>query len=182
MIKKELPILEFDESKVAHIEPRIKSKVSVPNRLVITFFREVIEKLVEDKKISPLTGLQAEDGELVIYKYVDYDCLIIQGKLGAPASAGLNIDYIKGKTWTTDAFYRETKEKIKLRKEEGCVIVEMEQSALLAVSQFRGIEYGAIIYGGDDLSRAVWDNREWQSRTDVRTNLIDICREIVLKM
>jgi hypothetical protein len=41
---------------------------------------------------------------------------------------GLNnfgIDYIKAKTWTTDAFYRETEKKIELRKSEGCVTVEM---------------------------------------------------------
>jgi len=41
------------------------------------------------------------------------------------------IPYIKAKTWTTDAFYRETPEKIKLRKSEGCVTVEMETAAYM---------------------------------------------------
>ena len=31
----------------------------------------------------------------------------------------------------------------------------MEQAGLIAVSQFRGIDYGAIIYGGDDVSGIV---------------------------
>lgn len=52
----------------------------------------------------------------------------------------------------------------------------------MAVSQFREIEYGAIIYGGDDLSKAVWDSRKWQSRTDTRTSLTQICCDIVLSM
>ncbi|MBU1093053.1 MAG: nucleoside phosphorylase [Firmicutes bacterium] len=91
-----------------------------------------------------------------------------------------NIDYVLGKTWTTDAFYRETKSKIALRKEEGAILVEMEQSAMIAVSQFRGIEYGAIIYSGDDLSTDVWDSRGWKHREDIRYALTMLCVDIVL--
>lgn len=40
LIKKEFPILEFDESKEAHIEPRIKSDIAVSNRLVINFLKK----------------------------------------------------------------------------------------------------------------------------------------------
>lgn len=47
------------------------------------------------------------------------------------------IKYTVGKTWTTDAFYRETVDKIKRRKEQGCVCVDMECSANEAVSRFR---------------------------------------------
>jgi uridine phosphorylase len=36
------------------------------------------------------------------------------------------IPYRLTKTWTTDAFYRETREKVKLRRSEGCLTVEME--------------------------------------------------------
>lgn len=57
------------------------------------------------------------------------------------------LDYLFALTWTTDAFYRETKDKIKLRKEEGAVVVEMKQAWLIAVSKHRNIRYGAIIYG-----------------------------------
>lgn len=38
------------------------------------------------------------------------------------------VDYEIGKTWTTDAFFRETAKKIKQRKSEGCITVEMECS------------------------------------------------------
>lgn len=44
-------------------------------------------------------------------------------------------------TWTTDAFYRETKEKVKGRKEEGCTTVEMECSALAACAKFRNVKF-----------------------------------------
>ena len=40
-------------------------------------------------------------------------------------------------TWSTDGFFRETKEKVAYRKSEGCSVVEMECSALAAVSAFR---------------------------------------------
>ena len=48
-----------------------------------------------------------------------------------------NYSYIIGKTWTTDAPYRETKNKISKRKEEGCICVEMECSAITALAKFR---------------------------------------------
>ena len=49
------------------------------------------------------------------------------------------IPYINAKTWTTEAFYRETDAKIDLRVSEGCVTVEMEAAAFVAVSKFRNV-------------------------------------------
>lgn len=67
--------------------------------------------------------------------------------------------YVLGKTWTTDAFYRETPARVKCRCEEGCLTVEMEASAMFAVAQFRGIEIGMLLGCGDDVSGEVWDAR-----------------------
>lgn len=89
------------------------------------------------------------------------------------------LDYFRGIVWTTDALFRETKEKIKCRKEEGAVIVEMEQSGCIAVAKFRNIKYGALIYGGDDVSGDKWDYRDWHNQTEVRYNLILICKDIL---
>lgn len=91
---------------------------------------------------------------------------------------GKDIPYITAKTWTTDAFYRETRDKVNLRIAEGCISVEMEAAALFAVAQFRGVLLGQILYGGDDLSGEQWDGRQWKSRVDVRANLVDLCLEI----
>jgi uridine phosphorylase len=84
------------------------------------------------------------------------------------------INYIKAKTWTTDSFYRETEKKIELRKSEGCVSVEMEAAAFFAVAKFRNVKLGQILYGGDDLSAAAWDNRKWHNRAEIRKNLVEI--------
>jgi uridine phosphorylase len=81
------------------------------------------------------------------------------------------IPHRPGKTWTTDAPYRETPDIIARRKGEGCLVVEMEAASMMAVAQFRGVVFGQVLYGGDDLSGVEWDNRGWQSRRDVRESL-----------
>lgn len=89
-----------------------------------------------------------------------------------------DIPFIRAKTWTTDAIYRETRDKINLRIQEGCVTVEMEAAAFFAVSRYLGVTLGQILYGGDDLSGEEWDNRSWSSRMDVRRSLVDLCLEL----
>lgn len=69
------------------------------------------------------------------------------------------IKYEIGKTWTTDAFYRETKGKVAKRKSEGCLMVEMECSALVAVARFRNVVFGQYLAAGDDVSGGEWDPR-----------------------
>ncbi len=65
-------------------------------------------------------------------------------------------------TWSTDGFYRETKEKVEYRKSEGCSVVEMECSALAAVSSFRGATWGMILYTADSLANVdKYDMRNW---------------------
>lgn len=69
------------------------------------------------------------------------------------------VDFTEGKVWTTDAFYRETRAKVALRKAQGCVCVDMECSALMALAQFRGIDVFEFFYAGDNLDREQWDPR-----------------------
>ena len=65
-------------------------------------------------------------------------------------------------TWSTDGFFRETKEKVAYRKSEGCSVVEMECSALAAVSAFRGSTFGMIFYTADSLADVdKYDERNW---------------------
>ena len=70
-----------------------------------------------------------------------------------------HINYEIGKTWTTDAFYRETKKKIAKRKAENCIMVEMECAAFLAVAKFRNVPFGQYLGAGDDVSGDEWDPR-----------------------
>jgi len=92
------------------------------------------------------------------------------------------VPYLRAKTWTTDAFYRETPAKVELRKSEGCLSVEMEAAALMAVAQFRGVPLAVILYGGDDVSGNDWDGRGWQSRRAVRENLFWLAAEACLEL
>lgn len=67
--------------------------------------------------------------------------------------------YVMGTTWTTDAFYRETRNKITRRKEMGAICVEMESSAMQAMCDFRGVEFFQYLYAGDNLDHSQWDPR-----------------------
>ena len=89
-------------------------------------------------------------------------------------------DYIVGKTWTTDAIYRETRAKVELRKAEGCLTVEMEAAAFFAVAQFRNVVFAQMLYAGDDVSGVEWDNRRWQERDSVRESLFWLAAEACL--
>lgn len=68
--------------------------------------------------------------------------------------------YVKGKTWTSDGIYRETVSALKERREEGCLAVEMECAAMLAVSQYRKIPFLQFLYGADNLSSEKWEIRD----------------------
>jgi uridine phosphorylase len=90
-----------------------------------------------------------------------------------------HVPYVLGKTWTTDAIYRETPAKIARRRDEGCLTVEMEAASFFAVAQFRGVTFGQLLYSGDDLSGEAWDHRDWQTHSGARDKLfwlaVDAC-------
>ena len=54
-----------------------------------------------------------------------------------------------------------------------------EYEGRIAVARFRGFRYGALIYGGDDLTGEDWDARSWRSREGVRFDLVQLCAELV---
>ena len=92
------------------------------------------------------------------------------------------IPYIKAKTWTTDAFFRETPAKIALRKNEGCVSVEMEASAYMAVAQFNNVDFGQILASGDSLAGTEWDSRQYNKREDIREFVLRLTLDTCLKL
>ena len=92
------------------------------------------------------------------------------------------IAYRAGKTWTTDGLYRETPDKVARRRAEGCLTVEMECSALCAVARFRGVTFGQILYGGDDVSGLEWDRRDWDRQTAVRARLLRLAAQACLRI
>lgn len=71
----------------------------------------------------------------------------------------LNFSYHIGKVWTTDAFYRETANKIKQMRQLGVICVDMECSALAALAQFRQFKLFHFFYAADNLADGTWDAR-----------------------
>ena len=93
-----------------------------------------------------------------------------------------DVPHVVGKTWTTDAPYRETRAKVERRAAEGCLTVEMEAAAFFAVAAFRGVTFGQLLYAGDDLSGEAWDPRGWDEHATGREELFHLAAEAVLRL
>jgi len=249
------PILEFDPEKKAFIEPSaVNDAHDIPECCVICFFKDVLDRIIENHQPKLLVENSWEDGSHDVYE------LDVNGKrlafyhsgVGAAVTGGLmeeviafgcrkfiacggcgvlekdvpvghlfilsgavrdegvsyhylppsrevsanqrvlkkiarvfqqrNIPFRIAKTWTTDAPYRETSARIKKRREEGCAVVEMEAAGMMAVAEFRGIDFGQIVYSGDDLSGKEWDSRGWQSKREIRESLFWLCADACLTL
>ena len=129
----------------------------------------VLDKNIEDCSIIIPTLGYREEGTSYHYvpasetiemnpKYQDEFIDILKSK---------NFDYTKGYTWTTDAPYRETREKIDYFKEKGCVCVEMEGTAIAAVCQRLNLNYFTFYYAGDNLDSVEWEERSISGLTNI---------------
>lgn len=88
------------------------------------------------------------------------------------------ISYIECATWTTDGFYRETKDMVEYRKAEGCKVVEMECATMAAIAQYRGKVFGQMLYSGDILANPdEYDERDWDNNTSAREKLFYLSLE-----
>ena len=86
------PILEHDFDTEAKIEPsRVIEPQDVPQACVISFFREVIEKVVEQKQAKLLVDNYWEDGPHPLYEmeHLGQRLAFIHPGVGAPMAAGL---------------------------------------------------------------------------------------------
>lgn len=63
----------------------------------------------------------------------------------------LKMPYTEGRVWTTDAFYRETKNLVERHQSEGCLAVEMELAGVQAVCDFHGLGLYNFLVTGDVL-------------------------------
>lgn len=250
-----IPLTEHDDAPRAFIEPSDHiARRDVPEACVITFFGDVVDRLVERCGARVVVENRWEDGPhpLLELEHEGQRLAVLRSGVGAPLAGGLleeviamgcrffvvcggagslhrdltlghfvvvatalrdegtsfhylppgrTIDadhdarrvledvltsrqapYVAGLTWTTDAPYRETPAKIAARRDEGCLTVEMEASALAAIARFRGVPLAQVVYCGDDLSGTTWDHRSWQSRADVREDLFDLAASAALAL
>ena len=88
-----------------------------------------------------------------------------------------DVPHLVGKSWTTDAFYRESRPRIDRRVAEGCLTVEMEAAAFMAVARFRGVRFAQLLYAGDSVAGATWDARGWNRASSIREALFDLALE-----
>jgi uridine phosphorylase len=140
------------------------------------------KEIARGKLIIPTSALR-DDGTSYHYaapsRWIDVEPRIVS--VIEKYLAENKIPFVKGKTWTTDAFYRETNAKFEQRKSEGCVAVDMECASFAAVAKYNGVEFGQVLYGGDCLDGEEWSMREWTefSREDRRYWLLERAMEIV---
>lgn len=125
-----------------------------------------LDKEIARGKVMVPTAAYRDEG--TSYHYVpaaDY-ITIKNAEIVAAFMEEYGIPYVLGKTWTTDAFFRETRGNFEKRKAEGCISVEMETAALQAVCDFRGLEFYNFLTSGDLLDSPKWDLRlkEGQSK------------------
>ena len=84
-------------------------------------------------------------------------------------------------TWTTDGFFRETADLVAYRREEGCLTVEMECASMAACSQFRGVDFGQLLYTADSLAdAAAYDQRGWGK--DSVEPALHLCLDIAARL
>lgn len=254
-MKQEFPILEFDPDNNAIIDPKKEIKaIDIPDRCVVCFFQDVIQKLNLQQLLTKVTEQKSEIGKHPVYafEFKDQKLALYHPGVGAPLCAGLleeviargcqkfivvgsagvldssiarghllvptsavrdegtsyhylapsrevaahpraiqaietvlkrnEIEYLLTKTWTTDAFYRETPNKIGLRKSEGCMTVEMEAAALFAVAHFRNVILGQILYSGDDVGGKEWNTRQWTKDKELREKFFWLAAEACLEL
>lgn len=255
MIKKDFPILEFDGVSDNIIEPsKFLKRIDMSERVIMCFYSEVIEKLVNEGRLKEIKNLYSQMGKHPIYEleHEGKKITVFHPGVGAALGAGLmdevialggskfiscgsggvldknitaghilvpysavrdegtsyhyvepsreisvnskavkaiekvlklhNCNYLLIKTWSTDSFYRETKDKMKSRKNEGCLAVEMECSAFCAVAEYRDVIFGQIIYSGDDISCEEWNSRSEVDRKFVREALFWFSVEASLEL
>lgn len=83
----------------------------------------------------------------------------------------------QGSIWTTDAVYRETRDKIAKYASQGIVAVDMEYAALKAVAGFRHVKFAAVMLVSDELYHQEWSPRFVQKsfRSDSKIILDRLC-------
>lgn len=119
------------------------------------------ENATKGKIILPTSAIRDEGTSQYYFPHseeieADKNCI----KIVADFLSEYNIPFVCGKVWTSDAIYRETPNLIAKRKEQGCLGVEMECAASIAVARFRNIPFVQFLFGADNLDCEEYDMRD----------------------
>lgn len=91
----------------------------------------------------------------------------------------MGIPYEVGTTWTFDTFYKESEERIKLRKLQGAVAVEMECATFCVVARHLGLHFGQFLFFSDKVSGETWAMKGTKEhRLGIKNKITLLCLEI----
>ena len=122
-----------------------------------------LDKNICNNKIVVPTYAYRDEGTSYHYAKAEDYIKIKNSAIVTSLMAKNKIPFVEGKVWTTDAFYRETKNNFNKRKSEGCIAVDMECSAMQAVCNFRNLELFYFLVSGDILDDLKWGDSELHS-------------------
>lgn len=146
---------EYDKSPGIISPDFEKMDLHLPKKAVFAFLGEKrIERFAfarGGEKVRTFVSL-TKDFPLWMIKADKEELCVLQAPAGASAAdiveGVLRENHVpceNGVTWSTDGFFRETKEKVKARRAEGCRVVDMECAALAACAAYRGKVFAQIL-------------------------------------
>ena len=150
-----IPILEFDPEREAVIEPtRVIEPRDLPERCVLTFFREVLEQVAGELDLEPLPPPRTEMGPLALARGTVHGVELGVGLagVGAPLAGGLLDELIA------------------------------RGARKVVVCGSAGVLLGQMLYGGDDLIGEVWDPRGMGRKHPARETLLRLALEAAAEL
>ena len=134
---------------------------------------KILQELLSSNKIKP--------EQLIDYKYFLELYETYKDKMSEIEFAKiLGISYINYKNIKNKG----QRAKVLKRKEQGCVCVDMECSAMNAVAKFRNKDLFQFFYAADNLDSAKWDKRSLgnDDRLSEKEKIIYLVLDLALKM
>lgn len=92
------------------------------------------------------------------------------------------VTFARVKTWTTDAIFRETADRVFKRREEGAKVVEMECAAFYAVAKHKNVQLGQLLYAADTVKTDEWDYNDWHGQFERREKLFECSLNCLLDL
>lgn len=146
----------------------------------------VLDPAIEDCGIILPTGALRDEG--TSYHYAPPSDVIEMNRAYAPLFREVlrehGCRFVEGLTWTTDAVYRETPEKVARRRAQGAITVEMECAGMQALCDFRKTGFFQFLYAADNLGGESWDPRSLSGsvRLDDKLKIALLAFELGLKI
>lgn len=177
----EIPIyeLEFKEQKIGFFNAYVGASACVAilediivfgmENLIVFGTCGVLDSSIEETSIIIPRSAIRDEGTSFHYSEASFE-IAVNTKFHEEFKSFLNrqaVSYTEGKVWTTDGIYRETVDKMLEHKRNGAICVDMECSAIAALSKFRNINHFQFFYSADNLDAEVWEARSLGNSEDL---------------